>query len=194
MVAKKSELDKYVRVAFTMEPELHSSVIEKIKAEKATLSGVISALLSAWVSGAYPSIAKAEKSDQITNKPSFEDVLKRLSVLEDKVGSLIVTNEHQYDSVPIINPLTSQEDICKTVHVHEISHEGELLSVNSDMRNALRDRLKVMKDKGMSQEEICDRTGIPVGTQKKINSLNQPFKKIQRTRYEALMNLNTMCL
>lgn len=51
MVAKKDPKDKFKRITFTASPVLEKNVIEKAKAEKRTISGVIVELLEKWLSG-----------------------------------------------------------------------------------------------------------------------------------------------
>lgn len=50
MVAKKDPKDKFKRITFTASPVLEKNVIEKAKAEKRTISGVIVELLEKWLS------------------------------------------------------------------------------------------------------------------------------------------------
>ena len=128
MVAKKSESDKYVRVAFTLEPELHSSVIEKVKAEKATLSGLISTLLYGWVSGALPQ--KGEMPTNDVESVSIQEVMSRIRALEETVSTLMITYDHQSASVHISPQvidgpeLTDRKFLINPIQ-HSLSHVEE---------------------------------------------------------------------
>lgn len=157
MVAKKSASDKYVRVAFTMEPELHSSVIEKVKSEKATLSGVISSLLSGWVSGAFTQ--KGEMSPYNIESVSIQEIMSRIKTLEKSVSALVITDNYQYASVHISpkvidDPELSDKEFSvdpvqsSNIHPEEntITHEQEIADDTPMVDDQITNKLQPVED------------------------------------------------
>jgi hypothetical protein len=123
MVAKKSESDKYVRVAFTMEPELHSSVIEKVKAEKATLSGLISSLLAVWASGRPIPANGGNKSAPCVDDTSIQEMMGRIKALEETVSKLISSDDYQCAKVNITIDVPDKglsDDQLQPTNIHAI--------------------------------------------------------------------------
>jgi hypothetical protein len=114
-----------------MEPELHSSVIEKVKSEKATLSGVISSLLSGWVSGAPTQ--EMEVPVRSGESISIQEVIDRIRVLEETVSTLTLTDMHQYESIHINNKVVDNPELSYP----KISDEPVQPSINHIDNNAI---------------------------------------------------------
>jgi len=176
MVRKKNPIEKFPRVTITLNPALQAAVMERVRADGVTLSGLVSELLTTWLNG---SVVLAESAQPQT--PIYE-LETRIEALERSIQTSIHTDTYQYEQERIID--TNQYE---PVHME---NQDERIIITDETLQEIHARITALQADGMTIPTMAEIVGIPAGSLRRLApGHNSPLKSISREQYDRLMKI-----
>lgn len=194
MVAKKDPKDKFKRITFTASPVLEKNVIEKAKAEKRTISGVIVELLEKWLSD-EPIHTDVTDMNQSLPLPPIVDIERMKAEILSEVMKEISTKEKENETVEPVQSALVHTDMnqCESITEAPIPAERDESHTNIPMKEesiqdacddkiTTKEAVLLWKGSEISSDDIeYDKLAKRISTYAKSAGINS--KKIGRDKY-----------